>query len=149
MLRYCRCHKHSIRDKGILLFEVMLTVAIVAGALVFILHAFSASLRATKSASLITNSFLLLENKLFEIENALIGKDIDLEFILSGDEGNFDQPWSGYKFKVEQSSKGEEEAEEGKKILLDALKLTVSKEEKDGRITGQVDTQTYIAYTKD
>lgn len=56
------------RNKGFMMLEVILSVIIIASALVFILRSYMASLRAVEVSGRIQKACLALEEKLFELD---------------------------------------------------------------------------------
>lgn len=56
------------KNKAFLLIEVLMTVLIVSGSIIFINHAFTSSLKATALSNDYINGVLLMEDKLFDIQ---------------------------------------------------------------------------------
>ena len=68
------------KNKGLLLFEVMLTIIILSVGLTLILRSFYSSLNATKIAQYYTTATLLIEDKMWELENeGVVAVDLDQE----------------------------------------------------------------------
>jgi Tfp pilus assembly protein PilV len=85
--------------KGILLFEVMLTVIILSVGLTLILRSFSTSLNAVKSAQHYTTASLLIEDKMWELENkGTIDADLD-------EEGQFPEPHQKFNWHLTTKDK--------------------------------------------
>lgn len=57
-----------MNKKGILLFEVMISILIVAGSLIFIARAYSASKTAFQRSEELLKTAFLMQEKLFELE---------------------------------------------------------------------------------
>lgn len=56
------------RDRGFMLLEVVLSMAIIASSLVFIIRSYVVSLRATETSRRMQKACLMLEEKLFELD---------------------------------------------------------------------------------
>ncbi|MFA4843036.1 MAG: prepilin-type N-terminal cleavage/methylation domain-containing protein, partial [Candidatus Omnitrophota bacterium] len=59
----------QIPNKGLTLLEVLITVAILAGAIVFVFRGFLTALSATKFSQNVTLACLLAEDKIWKAEN--------------------------------------------------------------------------------
>lgn len=70
------------KNNAFLLIEVLITVAIVSGSIVFINHAFTSSLRAAALSSDYASAVFLLEDESFEIE---LGSKEAAEGVSSGE----------------------------------------------------------------
>lgn len=117
---------------GILLFEVMLTLVILAIGLTLILHSFSASLNASKIAQDYTVASLLIEDKMWEMENAgAVGSNLT-------EEGQFLPPYQKFNWRLQTKDKPVQD-ETGK---LNEVKLTVRW--KEGRRKGSASATTYL-----
>lgn len=68
MSRYLTIGKNK---KGFLLFEVMITVAVLSLGLVIIIHSFTSCLNGTKAIVGYINADFYLEKKMWDIENGL------------------------------------------------------------------------------
>ena len=118
--------------KGILLFEVMLTVIILSVGLTLILRSFSTSLNAAKSAQHYTTATLLIEDKMWELENeGAIDADLN-------EEGQFPEPHQGFNWQLETKDK----PIQGQTGKLNEVRLTVFFQE--GKRKGSTFITTYL-----
>lgn len=120
-------------NKGLLLFEVMLTVIILSVGLTLILRSFSTSLNASKSAQHYTTATLLIEDKMWELENkVVIDADLDVE-------GQFPEPYQKFNWHLTTKDKPIQ-TQTGK---INEVKLIVYWQE--GRRKGSTSATTYLA----
>jgi hypothetical protein len=63
-------------NRGFLLIEVLLTVTIVSVSIIFINHAFSASLKALSLADSYQKAFLFIDDRVFDLELAVYARDV-------------------------------------------------------------------------
>lgn len=118
--------------KGLLLFEVMLTVIILSVGLTLILHCFSISLNATKTAQYYTTAALLIEDKMWELENeGAIAADLT-------EEGQFSPPYQEFNWRLQTKDK----PAQGQADKINEVKLTVFWQE--GKRKGSTVITTYL-----
>ena len=117
---------------GFLLFEIIVTVVIISSVLIVIQRAFMMSLKAIASAKDHTEAMLLLEEKLWDLENkGAIESDIT-------EESNFPEPYDKFSFRLETKNIPEDD-EEG---LFNKVKLSVSWQERKRK--GNIPILTYL-----
>lgn len=120
------------KNKGLLLFEVMLTIIILSVGLTLILRSFYSSLNATKIAQYYTTAALLIEDKMWELENeGVVAVDLDQE-------GQFSAPDQQFNWYLETKDK-EVQEQNGK---LNEVKLSVWWQE--GKRKGNIFVTTYL-----
>lgn len=120
------------KNKGLLLFEVMLTIIILSVGLTLILRSFYSSLNATKIAQYYTTAALLIEDKMWELENeGVVAVDLDQE-------GQFSAPDQQFNWHLETKDK-EVQEQNGK---LNEVKLSVWWQE--GKRKGNIFVTTYL-----
>lgn len=120
------------KNKGLLLFEVMLTLVILSIGLTLILHSFSTSLNASKIAHNYTLAALLIEDKMWDLENkGAVSSNLN-------EEGQFPEPNQKFNWRVETKDK----PVQGQSGKLNEVKLTVWW--KEGRRKGSVFATTYL-----
>jgi len=66
------------KNKAFLLIEVLITVTVVAVAIIFINHAFTSSLKAVSLSNSYSEAVLFFENKTLDLELALNSERVDL-----------------------------------------------------------------------
>ena len=81
-------------QRGVLLIEVLLVVAILAGVLTLIIQSLSASYRALHFTKDYSQARLLLENKLLELTKSQV---LSLNY---QDEGGFKNPFDKYHYRI-------------------------------------------------
>lgn len=118
--------------RGLLLFEVMLTLIILSVGLTLILRSFSTSLNASKIAQNYTTAALLIEHKMWELENAgSIATDLSQE-------GQFPEPHQKFNWRLETKDKPVQD-QAGK---LNEVELSVWWQE--GKRKGRTFVTTYL-----
>ena len=98
-----------MNKKGILLFEVMISILIVAGSLIFITRAYSSSNKASARSKELIESVFLIQEKLFEIE---VQAQVEEASISGGFSNN-----ENYSWKIDSQSL------EGSKLRMVTLGL--------------------------
>jgi hypothetical protein len=111
----------------------MLTVIILSVGLTLILRSFSTSLNATKSAQHYTTASLLIEDKMWELENkGVIDADLD-------EEGQFPEPYQKFNWHLTTKDK-QIQSQAGK---INEVKLVIFWQE--GKRKGSTSVTTYLA----
>ncbi len=135
MFRYSITAKKN-RD-GFLLFEAILSVAILSLGLVLVLHSFTGSLKAARISQNYMRAVLLLEAKMTELEwKGSLDSGIS--------EGKFSQKNERFAWKIEATPVEEisGEDEEKKRVELNKVHLTVSWSE--GKKVERIELTTYL-----
>ncbi|NOX97529.1 MAG: hypothetical protein GXO98_05650 [Nitrospirae bacterium] len=135
MFRYSITAKKN-RD-GFLLFEAILSVAILSFGLVLVLHSFTGSLKAARISQNYMRAVLLLEAKMTELEwKGSLDSGIS--------EGKFSQKNERFAWKIEATPVEEisGEDEEKKRVELNKVHLTVSWSE--GKKVERIELTTYL-----
>jgi len=133
--------RYSITAKknrdGFLLFEAILSVAILSLGLVLVLHSFTGSLKAARISQNYMRAVLLLEAKMTELEwKGSLDSGIS--------EGKFSQKNERFAWKIEATPVEEisGEDEEKKRVELNKVHLTVSWSE--GKKVERIELTTYL-----
>jgi len=133
--------RYSITAKknrdGFLLFEAILSVAILSFGLVLVLHSFTGSLKAARISQNYMRAVLLLEAKMTELEwKGSLDSGIS--------EGKFSQKNERFAWKIEATPVEEisGEDEEKKRVELNKVHLTVSWSE--GKKVERIELTTYL-----
>jgi len=92
------------KNKGFMLLEVIMSVLIIASGIVFVVRAYSTSLRASETARVLTKACFLLEEKLLELD--IVGFKEGIEETQSSSPIEGDQH---YKYNLTVWSSGGEE----------------------------------------
>lgn len=85
------------KNKGFLLLEVMLAVAILSLGLVLVLRSYLGSLRATKVAHNLLVANLLLEEKIWQKEQEKASPE---GLTLMQEQDSFDSPFANFSYKI-------------------------------------------------
>ncbi len=125
-------YRYAQRKTGFLLFEVMVTVAILSLGLTLILRSFTTSLQAARTSQDYMRACLLLEEKLWELEEEaeatrkLTTRPSRGNFLASNERDRWRRKFSWQIFTEDLRD------EEGKDTYLDKVKVTVAWKEGRG-----------------
>ena len=97
-------NNYNFLKRGFLLFEVMVTVAILSLGLVLVLRSFTVCLGASRLSQNYMQACLLLEEKMAELE--MMGTSFAE---IEPSSGNFSSPYEQFNWKIEKRALKEEE----------------------------------------